>query len=80
MPSVRMATVPDVKFSLWCDNSQSWDDLLAEATHAEQNGWDGLWVSDHFLPLGPGLDNLLENVGSNSLPSCGGKAKWMRTA
>jgi F420-dependent oxidoreductase-like protein len=39
-----------MRFSFWPNASQPWDDTLATARHAEQTGWDGLYVADHFLP------------------------------
>jgi F420-dependent oxidoreductase-like protein len=38
-----------MRFSLWCDANQSWPELLEEASHAEAQGWDGVWVADHFM-------------------------------
>jgi F420-dependent oxidoreductase-like protein len=41
-----------MRFSIWLTMEQSWDDLLGSAEHAEHTGWDGVWVSDHFMPNG----------------------------
>jgi F420-dependent oxidoreductase-like protein len=43
-----------MRFSFWPNAAQTWPDILASALHAEQTGWDGVWVADHFLPsIGP---------------------------
>ena len=39
-----------MRFSIWPATEQSWDDLIGSAEHAERTGWDGIWVSDHFMP------------------------------
>jgi F420-dependent oxidoreductase-like protein len=39
-----------MRFSFWVNAAASWDDILATASHAEQTGWDGVYVADHFLP------------------------------
>jgi F420-dependent oxidoreductase-like protein len=39
-----------LRLSIWPNASQSWDDVLATARHAEDTGWDGVWVADHFMP------------------------------
>lgn len=39
-----------MKFSVWPNIAGKWTDLLDLAHHAEQTGWDGLWVADHFMP------------------------------
>jgi F420-dependent oxidoreductase-like protein len=31
---------------------QGWKEILGTAVHAEQTGWDGIWVADHFMPDG----------------------------
>lgn len=38
-----------MRFSLLCSTNQNWSELLEEARHAESQGWDGLWVTDHFM-------------------------------
>jgi F420-dependent oxidoreductase-like protein len=47
-----------MKFSAWFSASTPWSDLVSEFQHAEQTGWDGAWIADHFMPnaeanLGP---------------------------
>ena len=39
-----------MRFSVWPNASQPWDDLLDVARHVEATGWDGVWVADHFMP------------------------------
>jgi F420-dependent oxidoreductase-like protein len=39
-----------MRFSLWPNAGNSWDDLLELARHAEATGWDGIWFADHFMP------------------------------
>jgi F420-dependent oxidoreductase-like protein len=41
-----------MRFSIWLATEQSWDELLGSAEHAERTGWDGVWVSDHFMASG----------------------------
>jgi len=45
-----------VRFSVWPKIRQPWSDLYELASHAEATGWDGVWVSDHFMPAAPPLD------------------------
>ena len=39
-----------MRLSIWPNAAATWDSLLATATHAEQTGWDGVWMADHFMP------------------------------
>lgn len=39
-----------MRFSVWPDQARPWDEIAAIADHAEQSGWDGLYVYDHFMP------------------------------
>jgi alkanesulfonate monooxygenase SsuD/methylene tetrahydromethanopterin reductase-like flavin-dependent oxidoreductase (luciferase family) len=39
-----------VKFSLWPHNERTPADLLEEARSAEQTGWYGVWLADHYMP------------------------------
>ncbi len=45
-----------MKFSIWLETEQSWEDLLGSAEHAERTGWAGVWVADHFMPNGERSD------------------------
>jgi F420-dependent oxidoreductase-like protein len=45
-----------MKFSIWLETEQNWEDLLGSAEHAERTGWAGVWVADHFMPNGERSD------------------------
>ncbi|HEX4246796.1 MAG TPA: TIGR03560 family F420-dependent LLM class oxidoreductase [Pseudonocardia sp.] len=36
-------------FSLWPSPARPWQDVLASAEYAEETGWHGLWMADHFM-------------------------------
>src|SRR4051794_12129021 len=38
-----------MRFSIWPGPQQPWADVLAVVRHAEATGWDGVYVSDHFM-------------------------------
>ncbi|MCB9371806.1 MAG: LLM class flavin-dependent oxidoreductase [Microthrixaceae bacterium] len=38
-----------MRFSLWTNLSQPWDDVADVVRHAEGTGWDGVYVADHFM-------------------------------
>ena len=40
-----------MQFGFWPNASQAWPDILDGAAHAEQTGWDSVWIADHFLPF-----------------------------
>ena len=42
-----------MRFSVWPNPAQSFEDVLGLARHAEATSWDGLWYADHFMPDGP---------------------------
>ena len=47
-----------MKFSAYPGAANPWGDLLNLALHLEETRWDGIWLSDHFMPnvkdpLGP---------------------------
>jgi len=42
-----------MRFSIWPNMQQPWEDVLRVAQHAEATGWDGVWYADHFLPNAP---------------------------
>jgi len=50
-----------VRFSLWPGPHNDWPELLALARAAEAQGWDGLWLADHFMPNGPGPGPVAES-------------------
>jgi probable F420-dependent oxidoreductase len=39
-----------VKFSLWPQNNRAPADLLEEVRAAEDAGWHGVWLADHYMP------------------------------
>lgn len=41
-----------MRFSVWPNPTQSFQEMLEIARHAEATGWDGLWLADHFMPDG----------------------------
>jgi F420-dependent oxidoreductase-like protein len=46
-----------MQLSIWPNTGNSWDVVHALASHAEQTGWDGVWIADHFMPaFGPADD------------------------
>ena len=40
-----------MRFSVYASWTMPWNDLLGLAKHVEASGWDGIWLSDHFMPL-----------------------------
>ena len=40
-----------MRFSIWPGAGQPWAEILSITQHAEQTGWDGVWVADHFMPF-----------------------------
>jgi alkanesulfonate monooxygenase SsuD/methylene tetrahydromethanopterin reductase-like flavin-dependent oxidoreductase (luciferase family) len=38
-----------MRLSIWPNANQTWDEIAATAAHAEETGWDGVWVADHFM-------------------------------
>jgi F420-dependent oxidoreductase-like protein len=42
-----------MRFSIWPNPTQSWDDIHEIVSHCEQTGWDGVYFADHFMPNGP---------------------------
>lgn len=42
-----------MRFSVWPDQARPWHEVSTIADHAEQAGWDGLYVYDHFMPDDP---------------------------
>jgi F420-dependent oxidoreductase-like protein len=39
-----------MRFSVWPNPTQSFEEVAEIARHAEATGWDGLWYADHFMP------------------------------
>lgn len=44
-----------MRLSIWSLAPKPAADLIELSQHAEQTGWDGVWVSDHFMPHAPDL-------------------------
>ena len=40
-----------MRFSVWPTPTRPWDEYLAVAKAAEASGFDGVWCSDHFMPV-----------------------------
>jgi F420-dependent oxidoreductase-like protein len=43
-----------MRFAIWPSATQPWTDVLEVARHAEETGWDGVWIADHFMGSGAG--------------------------
>jgi len=39
-----------MRFSVWPNPTQPFEEVVEIAQHAERTGWDGLWLADHFMP------------------------------
>lgn len=39
-----------MRFSIWPGTAAPHQYIVELAQHAEQSGWDGVWVADHFMP------------------------------
>lgn len=39
-----------MRFSFWPAPTNSWDETLELAKHAEATGWYSIWFADHFMP------------------------------
>jgi probable F420-dependent oxidoreductase len=38
-----------MRFSLWPSLTQPWPDVVDAVRHAEDSGWDGVYLADHFM-------------------------------
>jgi F420-dependent oxidoreductase-like protein len=51
-----------VRFVIWIGTEHPWPEAAATARRADETGWDGIYVADHFMPneqpagLGPRLE------------------------
>jgi F420-dependent oxidoreductase-like protein len=45
-----------MRFSFWPTTNQPWSDILDASRYAEQTGWDGVWLADHFMPFAGDVD------------------------
>ena len=41
-----------MRFSVWPNPTQTFEEVQQIARHAESTGWDGFWYADHFMPDG----------------------------
>ena len=39
-----------MRFSFWCGNTNPWSEILRSSVRADETGWDGVWIADHFMP------------------------------
>ncbi|AEV83193.1 luciferase [Actinoplanes sp. SE50] len=57
-----------MRISIWPGAGQSWSGILEATRHAEETGWDGVWIADHFMPnAGPGRDPLAPTLEAGTL-------------
>ena len=49
-PMTAVKATNAMRFSVWPNPRQSWEQVLEIARHAEATGWDGVWFADHFMP------------------------------
>jgi F420-dependent oxidoreductase-like protein len=47
-----------MRFSVWPDPERPWAEVAEVVTHCEQQGWDGAYISDHFMPNRPGSETV----------------------
>ena len=40
-----------MRFGFWVGNGLEWSEILRTGKRAEDTGWDGLWIADHFMPF-----------------------------
>ncbi|GAA4601491.1 alkanesulfonate monooxygenase SsuD/methylene tetrahydromethanopterin reductase-like flavin-dependent oxidoreductase (luciferase family) [Actinoplanes octamycinicus] len=64
-----------MRISIWPGAGQPWSDILETARHAEETGWDGVWIADHFMPnAGTGRDPDHPTLEAGSLVAALGAA------
>ena len=51
-----------MRFGFWPSTGNEWSEILAIGRAAEANGWDGLWLPDHFMPPAGGYGHEPEGV------------------
>ena len=49
-------------FSFWIGNSHDTNEILRRAQRAEAGGWHGVWMADHFMPMGGDVDQPFHEV------------------
>jgi F420-dependent oxidoreductase-like protein len=57
-----------VQFSVWPSQSESWDDLSTLVRYADDNGWYGVWLADHFMPSTYSSPKVTSNTEATSGP------------
>jgi F420-dependent oxidoreductase-like protein len=45
-----------MRFSVWPNPERPWSEVAEVAVHCEQQGWDGVYISDHFMPNREGTE------------------------
>jgi alkanesulfonate monooxygenase SsuD/methylene tetrahydromethanopterin reductase-like flavin-dependent oxidoreductase (luciferase family) len=46
-----------MRFSVWLSSGRTWPEIRAAALRAEDTGWEGIWIPDHFMPPEEGYDS-----------------------
>jgi F420-dependent oxidoreductase-like protein len=57
-----------VKFSVWPSQSESWEDLSTLVRYADDDGWYGVWLADHFMPSTYSSPTVTSNTEATSGP------------
>jgi len=47
-----------MRFSVWPNPERPWSEVAEVAVHSERQGWDGVYVSDHFMPNREGIETV----------------------
>jgi alkanesulfonate monooxygenase SsuD/methylene tetrahydromethanopterin reductase-like flavin-dependent oxidoreductase (luciferase family) len=50
-----------MRFSVWLNSGRTWPEIRDAAIRAEDTGWDGIWLPDHFMPPEEGYDSQPEH-------------------
>ncbi len=58
-----------MRFGFWISSGNDWDRILSLARAAEANGWDGIWVPDHFMPPEGGYGHEPAGIDLELLPT-----------
>jgi F420-dependent oxidoreductase-like protein len=57
-----------MRLSIWPGAGQPFSEILEVARHAEETGWDGVYIADHFMPNAtPGRDTNAPTLECGSL-------------
>ena len=46
-----------MRFSVWVSSGHTWPEILQLSQEVEADGWDAIWISDHFMPPAAGYGN-----------------------